>query len=346
MKKGLLVVWSVLLLGCGSGDLKKIETAEKLMIEAGRLEKTNGREAVLKYQQAVDLFREAKDVEGEAMALNNLGMFYVGKDDWQPAAHYIGEALRRAEKDADAELTAQFKCNLGLVRSKTGEPQKAIDLLHGGLSFFEGTRNQAKQGEIFELLGNVYRETGRHDDALDAYRRALDHRQAAGDKGGQGIAYMGIGLVSQMKNDQAEAYDAMNRASAIFRELQDRRQLGTTVQFLGVIESERNEIEAARKHLTEAAALYAEVGDPSLEAQAWLILGSQQAKWNEWEAAEETIGRALVLAKVTGNKEAEAKATAALGNVLIWKGIEDGLKGKKKAAKPNPKPENRRRVRV
>ncbi len=77
-------------------------------------------------QQALTLYRELKDLRGEANALGNLGLTYIELENYSQATEVLEQGLTIARTIQDPQSEALALANLGLVYYATGDYQKAI----------------------------------------------------------------------------------------------------------------------------------------------------------------------------------------------------------------------------
>ncbi|WP_333374309.1 tetratricopeptide repeat protein [Microcoleus sp. N9_B4] len=90
--------------------------------------------AIIKYEEALKLYRAVGDRRGEANTLHNVGNVYSGLGEKQKALEYYSQslALRRAVGDRGGESDTLH--NIGFVYSDLGEKQKALEYLNQFLS--------------------------------------------------------------------------------------------------------------------------------------------------------------------------------------------------------------------
>ncbi len=99
--------------------------------------------ALQSWQQALSIYREIKDRQGEGAALGNLGLAYNSLGDYPKAIEYHQQSLALAREIKDRQGEAHALGNLGLAYDSLGEYPKAIDYpdcRHGSLGISPRSR--------------------------------------------------------------------------------------------------------------------------------------------------------------------------------------------------------------
>jgi tetratricopeptide (TPR) repeat protein len=97
------------------------------------------------YQQALPILQEVKDRNGEATALNNLGLAYGALSQYDQAISYYQQALPiyQQVKNRDGEATALN--NLGIAYSSLSQSDKAIVFYKQSINVSESIRYGIRQ---------------------------------------------------------------------------------------------------------------------------------------------------------------------------------------------------------
>ena len=74
-------------------------------------------QALGSWKDALDAAEKAKDEEGQAVALGNLGLVYQDKGEWDKAIEFYNKSLKIKEKIGDEHGMAQTFNNLAIVYS-------------------------------------------------------------------------------------------------------------------------------------------------------------------------------------------------------------------------------------
>lgn len=135
---------------------------------ARALQETGDAEAaLLEYGAAEKLFREAKDLRGEQIAIANAAYLHYELERYELARPLSSTALELADRMGDAYYRVNARQNLALVLLRSGEVEQALKLQ-------QEAHEMAEQHSLLKLirdghrgLAEVYRATGNLDLAID-----------------------------------------------------------------------------------------------------------------------------------------------------------------------------------
>jgi CHAT domain-containing protein/Tfp pilus assembly protein PilF len=234
------------------------------------------------WAQARNLARQAQDQRTEAMTLSSLGMFYAERADAWNAESCLREAIRLWEQcgDNDGEVSALM--GLGLLYDNIGQNEKAqqvyrdalqkqklsvssraIILTQMGNSYiYEGRpdlaferfrqaqevqrdRDSESEANILTGFGLTFAAIHKYRDALDPYQKALTIYQNRHDLRNQAILFLNIGWTLGVLNRYQESRQSFNHSLLLSRKLGN--SLLEAGAFLGFAWVERS-----RGHLSEA----------------------------------------------------------------------------------------------
>ncbi len=214
-------------------DPRKVE-ADELLQQGITQSGTNQIALALSYfQQTLGLYREIKDRQGEAIALDNLGRTYRRWGNNTEAIDYFQQvlAIGREVKDHQNEKIALD--NLGetytTLAEVLGEGQEGLSLSNLGRTYAAkaiGYHQQALalakklkdwQGERTSLtgLGQAHLSLGNYDKAIDYLQQVL--ALARKNKDGEVSALGNLGLPYLMLGDYSEAIDYFQKSLAMIR---------------------------------------------------------------------------------------------------------------------------------
>jgi tetratricopeptide (TPR) repeat protein len=127
-------------------------------------------EAVTQGEQALALYRQVGDQDGQRKALASLGECHARAGNYDLARDYARQALQAAPATGDPTTLAFAWDALGFVHSALGEPRQAMSCYRQALAFARQRENSLARKSLIILLA----EFG------DACRAAGDLRAAAG----------------------------------------------------------------------------------------------------------------------------------------------------------------------
>ncbi len=137
------------------------------------------KEAESHYRQALEFFREVGNREGIARTMNNLGVSFTERGDYEQGLEFYTQALT----------------------------------MHRELNDLVG------EGAVLNNLGEVHRFRGDYEEAERLYQISLEKDKELGDPYGQALCWGNLGAVALAKKDFEEAERRVRTAVEIFEEL-------------------------------------------------------------------------------------------------------------------------------
>ena len=180
------------------------------------------RSAIVKFEQALKLYREAGDRSGEASTLTSIGSVYSDLGEKQKALEYYSQSLplRRATGDRGGE--AATLNNIGLVYSELGEKQKALDYYSQSLPLLRAVGDRRGEAITLTNIGRVYSELGEKQKALDYYSQSLPLSRAVGDRAGEALTLFNVASAKRAQNNLTEALNDIESSIKIIENLRTK----------------------------------------------------------------------------------------------------------------------------
>jgi tetratricopeptide (TPR) repeat protein/transcriptional regulator with XRE-family HTH domain len=274
--------------------------------ELGLLQQLTGEyaAATATLTQAVALYQDLGDLPGQAYALNHLGLVQSEAGDW-PAAMASHERALDLALDADDPLAeAVSLTDLALVQQLTGDFTPAAAGYQRALALFRTVGSQFDEADVLCELGGVQRHTGDYAAAAATQRQALELFRRIGDRLGQGWALDELGLVQQLTGEYAAAAATTAEAIELFRDLGSRHGLAMALNSRGELSARTSAAEEARRYHREALAIARELGAAPVEARSLAGIGRSLLPGSPAEAAG-YLRDALAIFQRVGSPDAQ-----------------------------------------
>ncbi len=153
-----------------SGDREALAHADYILDWAFVLE---GRATDYEHSaKALEIYRESRDVAGQAVVLNNLGAFKYFDGDWDEAVTLYEEGRDARERTGDPVNAAYGTCNIGEIRSDQGRLKEAEPLLRDAWRVWRAAGDRAGAAFAESLLGRLASRDGRAHEAMEMFARA------------------------------------------------------------------------------------------------------------------------------------------------------------------------------
>jgi tetratricopeptide (TPR) repeat protein len=114
----------------------------------------NYQEATDYYEQALALFRELGDRQGEANSLMGLGMVARSQGNYKEAIDYYEQALDIMREIDDTAGIASISWNLGLLYEAQGDMERAVPLMQASIDFDAAIGHPDAAGDANHLCWN------------------------------------------------------------------------------------------------------------------------------------------------------------------------------------------------
>ncbi|MGF1675271.1 MAG: tetratricopeptide repeat protein, partial [Rivularia sp. (in: cyanobacteria)] len=145
--------------------------AQRVFEEANKLYRQGTaeslRQAIVKFEEALVLWRKLKDKKLQATTLNNIGLVYRDLGEKQKALEFINQALPLFGAVGDRVGEATTLNNIGAVYRDLGENQKAFEFYNQALPLLRAVGDKGREAITLNNIGEVYRDLGEKQKALE-----------------------------------------------------------------------------------------------------------------------------------------------------------------------------------
>jgi CHAT domain-containing protein/Tfp pilus assembly protein PilF len=328
--------------------LRKQGTAESL------------RKAIVKYEEALPLWRSGKDKAGEAETLTSAAQVYNSLGDKQKALDYFERAISLWKVVGDAKSQAIALSGVGAVYYALGAHHQALDYLNQALLLQRAMKDVGGEAKRLNDIGVIYFALGEPQKALDYYQQSLPMLLAAGERGGEASALNNIGAAFRVMGEPQQAIAYFKQALALQRVIDDPREMAITLTNIGALYYRLGDAQQALDYYDQAlplrrkvgaiagqaitlnsiGAAHLSLGDPQRamvhlkqalsltqggqsrpeEAQALTILAAASSALGNKKQALEYLHRALALWRAIGERQGESSALIRMGRIYREQG--------------------------
>ncbi len=171
--------------------------------------------------EALELYRQLGDREGEAGALNSIGVFYRTMGDLSRARRYFEQALKMCREFGQKAEVAGVLNNFADVVQE--EPALARSLLEEAISIFKEVGDRSSLGWSISKLGDIECQLGNLEDARRYYEKASRTFASAGDPWGVARAFTDLGYLDTAQGNLEESGEWFLRALELLEPLNHQR---------------------------------------------------------------------------------------------------------------------------
>lgn len=266
----------------------------QLNAEAKALSETEPERSLAIAQQAQAAARAAKDIRGEAEALNFIAYGFRNQSQLDLARKHATESIRLFALAGDEYGEAQGLNMLGLVEADAGHFPEALEHHLKALAIRERTQDKEGLAYSYNNLGNAYRNLGEHAKALEYHQKGLALKVELGMTSSEAYSHHNIGLVYFAMRDFPNALEAFRRGLAIREKLDDLRAVAVSLNSIGLVEAQTNP-RAALQTYQRALELRRQTHDQRGEMATELNLGDVYRRLGDLGRATAAMNRALAI---------------------------------------------------
>ena len=247
----------------------QLSEAALMWVEASRLLDQGGqqfelgqwREALQAYEQALVIYRDIKSQDGEARALNVIGLANQMLGDYSAALGYHEQALAISRDLKDRAGEARALSNIGLMQESLGDYGAALGYSEQALVIYRDLKDRAGEADTLRRIGNANWTLGDYSAALGYFEQALAIYRDLNDRAGEADTLNNIGDVNHSLGDYRAALGYFNQSLAIYRDLKDRAGEAFTLIDIGNANQMLGDYGATLGYYEQALAIYRDLKD-------------------------------------------------------------------------------------
>jgi CHAT domain-containing protein len=251
------------------------------------------REALQSGEQALTIYREIGDREGEANSLGNLGNAYHSLGQYQKAIDFYQQSLEIERKIGDRLGESISLGNLGAAYDSLGQYQKAIDFHQQSLKIKREIGYRLGEANSLGSLGNAYDSLGQYQKAIDFYQQSLEIAREIGDRRGEANSLGNLGLVYDSLGQYQKAIDFHQQSLKIKREIGYRLGESISLGNLGNAYNSLGQYQRAIEFHEQYLEISREMGNRQGESISLNNLGYTLLKTNQLAEAETALRDAI-----------------------------------------------------
>jgi CHAT domain-containing protein len=318
----------------------RIAEADRLRNQGNQQYQTNQVEAALQsWQQALSIYRETKERQGEGMMLRDLGNTYDSLGDYPKAIEYHQQYLAVARETQD-RLSEGFAllylsnshANQGIQQFQNSQFEAAIQSWQQALSIDQEIKNGRDkgwtpeniglaaaligkgEGWILANLGAGYLKLGDYAKAIEYSQQSLAIARANGDLQREGQVLGNLGVAYLNLGDYRKVIEYSQQSLAIARQIQDPQIQGRALLNLGAAYNNLGDYPKGIEYSQQSLAIAREIKDPQTEGQALGNLGLAYLNLGDYSKAIEYYEQHLAIAREIKDRQSEGIALLNLGD--------------------------------
>ena len=274
------------------------------------------REAIQSWEQALVIYRELEDRQGQANVLNNLGLAYQSLSDFRQAIAYYEQALPLFEAIGDRQGQAGALNNLGIAYRNLSDYRQAITHYEQALSLFKTIGDRQGQAGALNNLGIAYGSLSDYRQAIAYYEQALPLSEAIGDRQGQANSLNNLGIAYRNLSNFHQAIAYYEQALPLFEAIGDRQGQANSLNNLGNAYRKLSDFRQAISYYEQALPLFEEIEDRQGQANSLNNLGNTYGNLSDFRQAIAYYEQALPVFRQIGDRAAEGTLLSNMGQLF------------------------------
>ncbi len=221
----------------------------------------NADKGILYGRQALELATKLSWSKGLATAHKNIGNACMGKSDYDMALNEYQQALAIFQNIHDIDGEARVLGNIGSIYDDKGDYTQALEYEYKALKIYEQTGDKKGLARIYNTIGTLYETPKKYKEALGYYLKAYEIHHALGDKQSEAIdmGNAGNNYAYLKLYDNALNFDL--RSLSIYEELGDSSAIANKLMNVGSVYWHIKNYPKALNYTRQAMSIYERIDD-------------------------------------------------------------------------------------
>jgi PAS domain S-box-containing protein len=259
--------------------------------------------ALQNYEAAAVLYKKSGNTKGLANVAGNMASVYQAKGNSALALEYYTHSIELAKKAGDKQRVAISLGSIGIIYYNQGLYSKSLAYYFQSLSIRESLDDKQGMAYVLGNIGLIYDAQRNYSMALGYYYKSLKIRQQLDDKRGIATSLINIGMVYFVQNQFDEALDYFLQALKISEECGFKKGLAAALNNTGDVYREKKQFEKAAENYEKSLKINEEMGDVQGIASAYHSLGIVNKQIGKTDLALNYFEKSLQMAREINNKE-------------------------------------------
>ena len=166
------------------------------------------------YFDALKLYEEIKNKEGEAYCLNNLAVLFESQDEYDQALTYHLKSLSLRQELGIDEQIIQTLNNIGAHYYKRNDLKSAIQYYQQSIVIAKKTNDLHNLALVYGNMGNIYLHSDEHDNGIEYFEKSIDIYDELEDAKGAAWGLYNLGNVFLKRKNFKKAIEKFELALA------------------------------------------------------------------------------------------------------------------------------------
>jgi adenylate cyclase len=261
------------------------------------------------------------DVIGLARLDEKLGSALSTAGRYDQALEPLERAVEVYREARDLEAAGRATALLGQAHNLRGTPAEGLARIEPMLELLAPYGPSPALASLQFTLALLFFRTGRYEELLEAAQRGAEIARAIGNERLLASSEERRGTAFNLLGQNERAKPVFEAVIPLLERVGELDRLQSALTNLGEAHRLDGDLEAARQYNERSLRVAERVGDPSIVAFSLMNLGEIKLFLGEWDDAAEDLQRAEeVLGSVASASASAAYAPVTLGRLLLWRG--------------------------
>ncbi|BAY81480.1 TPR repeat-containing protein [Calothrix parasitica NIES-267] len=277
--------------------------------------------ALQSWEEALKIYREIKDRQGEGKVLGSLGIAYDISGEYLKAIDYHKQSLKIAQELNNRLGEGQSSGNLGLTYHALGKYLKAIKYHEQSLKIAQELNNRNGESAALENLGLAYRNLGNYPKAIDYHEQSLKISRDIEYRRGEGQSLGNLGIIYHSLGDYPKAIEYHQQSKKIARDIKNPLGESAALGNIGSAYDELGNYPKAIYYHEQRLKIAREIKNPLGESQSLGNLGSSYNSSGDYSKAIDNYQQSLKIARGIKDPLSESQLLGNLG--VVYRNLGD-----------------------
>ncbi|MBI1227637.1 MAG: tetratricopeptide repeat protein [Bacteroidetes bacterium] len=176
------------------------------------------------YFEALEAGEKEKCKVCIATTLGNVGIIFWKKKEHDKAEAYFLKAIEELETVKDSQAIVRNLNNLGLIYTETQKLDKAEKVYNEAVSLLDQMNSNNGLGMIFSNMGNIRYQRGKYEEALEFYQKCISASEKTGENQSRFLGILNAGWANLAMEEYQLAITFFDRAERVAIETKNDEQ--------------------------------------------------------------------------------------------------------------------------
>lgn len=211
-------------------------------------------------QNSYAIYAKLEDRDGFAKCENMLATIYGEQGDIQKSLRHLEAGLLFLADSENIELRAMFEVNLGILYNIKGDSFKATWNLKNALQKYEQLKDARKIARVRHNIGMLHTKMGEYQAALEEFNQSISISRENGYLSNCAIGYIGKAFIYTKLKNNALADVFTDKAMEISYKINDTLSIADIYKIKGMIQSELENFDLSEELFENSIRLNEDLG--------------------------------------------------------------------------------------